>query len=70
MAEHVLKCRINDWDTIADGRKRIELRKDDRGFEVADLQKAEPIGKRKVTGFLDKSELNRAREEAKRHYEG
>lgn len=33
MAEHTLKCWPNSYDAIADGRKRFEWRRDDRGFE-------------------------------------
>jgi hypothetical protein len=39
MAEHVLKCWNNEFDAIADGRKRFEWRKDDRPgrFQVGDV---------------------------------
>jgi hypothetical protein len=37
MAVHELKCWPEYYDAIADGRKRFELRMDDRRFAVGDI---------------------------------
>ena len=37
MARHDLKILPEHFQAVWDGRKRAELRKDDRGFEVGDI---------------------------------
>lgn len=37
MREHKLKTWTNVFDAVADGRKRFEWRRDDRGYEVGDV---------------------------------
>ncbi len=37
MAEHTLKTWPNAFEAVKSGRKRLEWRRDDRGFEVGDL---------------------------------
>lgn len=37
MREHVLKCWPDPYREIAEGRKRSEYRRDDRGYEVGDV---------------------------------
>jgi hypothetical protein len=37
MKVHELKCEEPHWSDIRAGRKRFELRSDDRGYEVGDI---------------------------------
>ena len=37
MKIHELKCEEPHWSDIRDGKKRFELRIDDRGYEVGDI---------------------------------
>lgn len=39
MAVHTLKTLAPYWDAIADGSKRFEVRRDDRGFQRGDTLK-------------------------------
>lgn len=43
--EHKLKCWPTYWDAIANGEKKFDVRRDDRGFQKGDtviLQKFDP----------------------------
>ena len=37
MAEHLLKCDVESFCGIWDGRKTFEFRKDDRGYQAGDV---------------------------------
>jgi len=53
MGDHVLKTWPDAWDAIANGSKRFEWRRDDRGFAVGDwliLEKWDPNSASPVLG--------------------
>ncbi|GAB3735043.1 DUF3850 domain-containing protein [Spirosoma lituiforme] len=52
---HFLKTWVNEFDAVVDGRKRFELRKNDRGFKVGDiliLAKYDRDAKKILPGFV------------------